>query len=232
MLHGGGGNDDNAERMTGMSAKADKEGFVVAYPNGSGRLEDKILTWNSGNCCGYALDQKIDDVKFISALIDEMQTKHKIDSKRVYVTGISNGGMMSYRVACELADKVAAIAPVAGALNVECKPSQTISVIAFHGTSDQHVLYAGGKPKVQADNHERVDQSVEYAISFWVKQNGCGITPQKNEKGNVVSEIYSGCKIIRGLHFIRSKAGVMPGPAESAELFSPMRPPKKFRRQM
>ncbi|MEK7441675.1 MAG: PHB depolymerase family esterase [Chloroflexota bacterium] len=207
VLHGGGGNDDNAERMTGMSAKADKEGFVVAYPNGSGRLEDKILTWNSGNCCGYALDQKIDDVKFISALIDEMQTKHKIDSKRVYVTGISNGGMMSYRVACELADKVAAIAPVAGALNVECKPSQTISVIAFHGTSDQHVLYAGGKPKVQADNHERVDQSVEYAISFWVKQNGCGITPQKNEKGNVVSEIYSGCKNNTGVALYTIKGG-------------------------
>ncbi len=207
VLHGGGGNDDNAERMTGMSAKADKEGFVVAYPNGSGRLEDKILTWNSGNCCGYALDQKIDDVKFISMLIDQMVATYKIDPKRVYVTGISNGGMMSYKLACELANKIAAIAPVAGALNIECKPSQTVSVIAFHGTSDQHVLYAGGKPKVQADNHERVDQSVEYAISFWVKQDGCGTTPQKTEKGNVVSEIYSGCKSNTAVELYTIKGG-------------------------
>lgn len=207
VLHGGGGSDDNAERMTGMSAKADKEGFVVAYPNGSGRLDDKLLTWNSGNCCGYALDEKIDDVKFISALIDQMIANYKVDPKRVYVTGISNGGMMSYRVACELADKVAAIAPVAGALNVECKPSQPVSVIAFHGTSDQHVLYAGGKPKVQADNHERVDHSVEFAISFWVKQNSCGTTPQKTEKGNVVSEIYSGCKSNTGVALYTIKGG-------------------------
>ncbi|MBI5715706.1 MAG: dienelactone hydrolase family protein [Chloroflexi bacterium] len=207
VLHGGGGNDDNAERMTGMSAKADKEGFVVVYPNGSGRLDDKLLTWNSGNCCGYALDEKIDDTKFISALIDQMIATHKIDPKRVYVTGISNGGMMSYKLACDLANKIAAIAPVAGALNVECKPSQPVSVIAFHGTNDQHVLYEGGKPKTQADTHERVDQSVEFAISFWVKQDGCNATPQKTEKGNIVSEIYSGCKSNTGVALYAIKGG-------------------------
>jgi polyhydroxybutyrate depolymerase len=207
VLHGGGGSDDNAARMTGMSAKADKEGFVVVYPNGSGRLGDKLLTWNAGNCCGYALDQKIDDVKFISALIDQMITTHKIDPKRVYVTGISNGGMMSYRVACELAGRVAAIAPVAGALNVDCKPTKPVSVMAFHGTDDQSVLYEGGVPKKQTDPHDRTDKSVGYAISFWVKQNGCNVTPQKTEKGNIVTEKYGGCKDNTAVELISIKGG-------------------------
>ncbi len=207
VLHGGGGSDDNAERMTGMSAKANREGFIVVYPNGSGRLEDKLLTWNSGNCCGYALDEKIDDVKFISALIDQMIANYKIDPKRVYVTGISNGGMMSYRVACELAGKVAAIAPVAGALNIECNPSQTVSVIAFHGTEDQSVLYEGGVPKKQTDPHERTDRSVGYSISFWVKQNGCNVTPQKTEKDTIVTEKYSGCKNNTAVELVTIKGG-------------------------
>ncbi|MBI5712565.1 MAG: prolyl oligopeptidase family serine peptidase, partial [Chloroflexi bacterium] len=161
----------------------------------------------SGNCCGYALDEKIDDTKFISALIDQMIATYTIDPKRVYVTGISNGGMMSYKLACELADKIAAIAPVAGALNVECKPSQPVSVIAFHGTDDQSVLYEGGVPKKQADSHERTDKSVAYAVSFWVKQNGCGTTPQKTGKGNIVSEIYSGCKNNTGVALYTIKGG-------------------------
>jgi len=140
-------------------------------------------------------------------LIDQMIATHKIDPKRVYVTGMSNGGMMSYRAACELADKVAAIAPVAGALNVECKPSQTVSVIAFHGTEDQSVLYDGGVPKKQTDPHERTDKSVAYSVSFWVKQNGCNASPQKTEKGNIVTEKYSSCKNNTAVELYTIKGG-------------------------
>src|SRR5580704_8834959 len=97
VLHGGGGNAPGAARMTGFSEKADKEGFVVAYPNGSGRLRNRLLTWNSGNCCGYALDNSVDDVGFIRALIDALEKTRAIDPTRVYATGMSNGGMMTYR---------------------------------------------------------------------------------------------------------------------------------------
>src|SRR5208282_2572641 len=142
VLHGGGGNAPGAVRMTGFSEKADKGGFVVVYPNGSGRLKTRLLTWNSGNCCGYALDNNVDDVGFIRALIDELVKTRSIDPKRVYATGMSNGGMMTYRLGCELSDKIAAIAPVAGALSVEnCQPTNPVSVIIFHGTADEHVLY-------------------------------------------------------------------------------------------
>src|ERR1035438_8717219 len=95
VLHGGGGNAPGAVRVTGCSANADKEGFVRGYPNGSGRLKNRMLTWNSGNCCGYALDSDVDDAGFIRALIDELEKTRAIDPKRVYATGMSNGGMMT-----------------------------------------------------------------------------------------------------------------------------------------
>jgi len=195
VLHGGGGNAPGAVHMTGFSEKADKEGFVVVYPNGSGRLKTRLLTWNSGNCCGYALDNDVDDVGFIRALIDEVVKTRAVDPKRVYVTGMSNGGMMTYRLACELSDKIASAAPVAGALNLENPhPTHPVSMIIFHGTADEHVLYEGGEPIKKVDPHRRVDKSVSYAVNFWVKQDGCSETPEREEKGNIRMEIYRGGK--------------------------------------
>jgi polyhydroxybutyrate depolymerase len=193
VLHGGGGNAANVARMTGFSALADKEQFIVVYPDGTGKLDDKLLTWNSGNCCGYALDQKIDDVGFLRALIEQLQRDYPIDARRIYATGMSNGGMMSYRIGCELSEQLAAIAPVAGALNVTCKPSAPISVIAFHGTNDQHVLYDGGAPKMKADPHPRADKSVAYAMNFWTQHNRCAPTPTRVERGNIVHDTYTNC---------------------------------------
>jgi len=195
VLHGGGGNAPSAVQMTGFSEKADKEGFVVVYPNGSGRLKNRLLTWKSGNCCGYALDNNVDDVGFIRALIDELEKTRAIDPKRVYITGMSNGGMMTYRLACELSDKIAAAAPVAGALNLDnCHPAHPVSMIIFHGTADEHVLYDGGEPLKRVDTHRRVDKSVSFAVNFWVKQDGCSETPQREEKGNIRTEVYRGGK--------------------------------------
>ncbi len=209
VLHGGGGNARGAAEMTGFNAEADTVGFIVVYPAGTGALGDRILTWNSGNCCGYAMDNNVNDVGFIDALIGELERNFKIDSNRIFVTGISNGGMMTYRLACELSNRIAGIAPVAGALNVDCNPSQPISVIAFHGTADQHVLYNGGVPVSKFDPHPRVDRSVAYAISFWVNKNSCSAIPSRTSKGNVTVNVYSGCSngtavvlytIVGGLH--------------------------------
>jgi len=195
VLHGGGGNAPGAVRMTGFSEKADKEGFVVVYPNGSGRLKNRLLTWNSGNCCEYALDNNVDDVGFIRALIDELEKTRAIDPRRVYITGMSNGGMMTYRLACELSDKIAAAAPVAGALNLDnCQPTHPVSMIIFHGTADENVLYGGGEPPKRVDTHRRIDKSVSYAVTFWVKHNGCSETPQREETGSIRREIYRGGK--------------------------------------
>ena len=195
VLHGGGGNAENAAKMTGMSDKADAEGFVVAYPEGTGRLKENFLTWDSGNCCGYAMDNEVDDVGFIRALIGELEGNLSIDGRRIYATGISNGGMMSHALGCELSDKVAAIAPVAGALNwANCTPTHPVSVILFHGTADQHVLIGGGKPKPSIINRrEREDKPLSYAVSFWAEKDGCGGTPRRIEDEYDVVETYAGC---------------------------------------
>lgn len=191
VLHGGGGNIDHSIKISGMSLKADKEGFIVVYPNGTGKRKDKSLTWNSGNCCAYALENNVNDVKFIRQLIEKLEAGYNIDSKRIYLTGVSNGAMMSYRFACAMSDKIAAIASVAGALNCACNPTSAVSVIIFHGTEDEHVPYYGGIGKKSFE--KRKDNPVSYAVDFWTKNNGCSLTPRKDEFGSIIHESYSDC---------------------------------------
>ena len=146
VFHGGMGNADSAIRMSGFNGTADQNGFVVVYPNGTGQLSNnKLLTWNGGGCCGYAQTKNVDDVGFVRAIVLDLQIQLKIDQKRIYAAGMSNGAILSHRLACEAADLFAAIAPVAGTLNFSpCSPSRPISVIEFHGTGDRHVPYDGG----------------------------------------------------------------------------------------
>jgi polyhydroxybutyrate depolymerase len=173
VLHGGGGNGRNAEKMSGFTERSNRDGFLVLYPYGTSRLFDEnLLTWNAGNCCGSALDQKVDDVTFLRQLILFIRNQYHV--RKVYVTGMSNGGMMTYRMACESGDIIDGIAPVAGAMNVEnCKAARPLDVIIFHGREDRHVLHAGGRPQVKADKHDRIDRSVAFAEAYWQSRNGC-----------------------------------------------------------
>ncbi len=192
-LHGGGGNGEGLARMSLLSEKADKERFIVVYPYGSGLFTKRMLTWNSGNCCGYALKHSIDDVGFIRSLIYYLEAHWSVDSTRVYATGMSNGGKMTYVLACELADQIAAIAPVAGSMEYPaCKPSRAVPVIIFHGMDDEHVRYDGGEPKKRLDPHARIDSSVSFAVSYWVRQNKCSTPPERHEQGNIIQERYTG----------------------------------------
>lgn len=219
-LHGGGGNGANLQAKIGLDAIADRESFLVAYPDGSGRLDDYLLTWNAGNCCGYALDEQVDDTAFLRAMVADISRTYSIDSRRVYATGMSNGGMMSYRLACEAADLFAAVAPVAGALNLEsCEPSGPVSVLAIHGTADQHVLFEGGAPAVTVDPHPRVDRSVHSALAYWAAQDGCALEPTRAQAGAVVHEVYPGCSAGLAVELIAVEGGghAWPGAAE----FSP-----------
>ena len=193
VLHGGGGNATLTARMTGFSEKADREGFIAVYPNGTGRIEGLFLTWNAGNCCGFALDEKEDDTGFLKALLQRLKREYPVDPGRVFVTGISNGGMMSYRLACELAGEIAAIGPVAGSMNIECRPARPVSVVALHGTRDDYVRYEGGAPGVQADWHPREDRPVRETITFWARHNRCDPSPRREQKGKVTAERYAGC---------------------------------------
>ena len=108
VFHGGGGSADSVRRQSRMSAKGEAEGFIVVYPQGSGGIAGKLKTWNAGTCCGHAMQERIDEMAFVAALLDDLQATVAIDRARVYATGISNGGMMAYEVACALADRFAA----------------------------------------------------------------------------------------------------------------------------
>lgn len=146
-MHGGGGNAEQFETSSKLTEKANASGFIVVYPDGvrsTGLLA--LRTWNAGTCCSYASDNNIDDVKFISDLIDNLISEYKINPKKIYATGHSNGGMLSYRLACQLSNKIAAFAPNAATMVVTqpCVPARPVPILHMHSIHDQNVPYTGG----------------------------------------------------------------------------------------
>jgi polyhydroxybutyrate depolymerase len=120
---------------------ADEEGFVVVYPDGTG----PVPTWNAGECCGFAAREDVDDVGFVVALIDQLEVELAIDPDQVVATGHSNGSTMSYRLACELSDRIVASGVQAAPLTYEgCEPSGPVSVLHVHGAQDANVPIDGG----------------------------------------------------------------------------------------
>ena len=196
VLHGGGGNGENAARMAQMNRRADRDGFFVVYPDGTGPMTGRLLTWNTWNCCGYAMNENVDDVGFVRALIHRLSGRYDIDRKRVYATGLSNGAMLSYRLGCELAEEIAAIAPVAGALNTpSCAPSEPVSVMIFHGTADEAVRYEGGiGSKRFPGAAPRADRSVAEAVATWVRIDACDPAPRTETRGAVTRQSYRDCR--------------------------------------
>ena len=175
-FHGGMGSADSQRRQSQMTPVADKFKFIVVYPNGTGRFRDRILTFNAGNCCGYAEQHQVDDVGFVAAMLDELNRLYSVDTRRVYACGFSNGAMLSYRLACELPERFAAIAAVSGALAVDGPvPARPVPVIHFHGLEDHNAPFKGGigENQFQPNPH----RSVPDTVAFWVKANHCQAQP-------------------------------------------------------
>jgi polyhydroxybutyrate depolymerase len=185
-FHGGLTNADIMVRFSGLSEKADEEGFVVVYPNGTGERE-RLLTWNAGNCCGYARLHQVDDVKFIGAVLDDVEKIVNVDKNRIFATGISNGGMISYRLADEMADRIAAIAAVGGPMaSASCAPKRPVPILHFHGTDDEYAPLAGGRgPKSRSFTNF---YSVAHTINAWVKANGCEPKPKVEKLPSTVED--------------------------------------------
>jgi polyhydroxybutyrate depolymerase len=198
QLHGGGGNNVNIEKQTGFYELADQDHFLVATPDGTGGPGDRLLTWNAGWCCGSAVTNKVDDVAFISAMLDDVEAHYPVDPRRIYVTGFSNGAMMTYRLGCALADRIAAIAPVSGALDLEgCAPSRPVPVLAIHGTADENVPYGGGKGTDEGrrfpSQKDRIDRSVADSVGFWVTNDGCPTSASEQHTGSLIRATYRPC---------------------------------------
>jgi polyhydroxybutyrate depolymerase len=179
-LHGGGGEAEGFKAYAGLDAVADREGFIVAYPNGSGVLPRRLLTWNAGECCGYAMNQRIDDVGFAMALVNDLAKRTMLDLGRVYATGHSNGAMMAYRLAAERADRIAAIVPVAAAHSQDAfAPARRVAVLAIHSVDDPRALYNGGLgPPFPGTDVRSPHRPVTESLERWRRHNGCSDTPK------------------------------------------------------
>jgi polyhydroxybutyrate depolymerase len=183
-FHGYTSNASQEDALSGMSAKADQAGFVAVHAEGIGLSQ----SWNAGGCCGEAASSAVDDVGFVNVMLDELESKLCVDARRVFSTGMSNGGFLSHRLACELSTRIAAVAPVAGVLAIPtCNPTRAMSVFQFHGTLDPLVGY-NGSPALGYP-------SVPQTMSGWATRSGCNASPREtSKKGNVTCVTYDGCK--------------------------------------
>lgn len=144
-LHGGTGWGDQFAATNGIEDLAESNDFIVVHPDGVELPNARGRVWNGGMCCGVAARDNVDDVAFVAAVIDDVESVHDIDGSRVYALGHSNGGIMSYRLACELSDRIVGIGVVAGTLGADaCDPTQPVSVMHIHGTADENLPLAGG----------------------------------------------------------------------------------------
>ncbi len=179
VFHGGGSNAAGQQRFSRLDGLADRAGFVVVYPNGTGRFE-RFLTWNAGTCCGSAVVERVDDVGFSLAVLDDVARRLPVDRERVYATGMSNGAMMAHRLGAEASERIAAIAPVAGGMVFQrFAPARPVPVLHIHSLDDPRALYHGGLgPAFPGTRNRVLHPDVDEMIQRWAERDGCGRSPR------------------------------------------------------
>ena len=177
MLHGYGSAGEHHARSLGLLALSDEEGFVLAYPDGLVDSKGKRF-WNATNACCDFDGKGVDDVAYVSALIDDVSSRMAIDPRRVYVVGHSNGGFMAQRLACDSAPRIAAVVSIAGAGWKDpsrCVPSEPVSVLEIHGDADSIIRIGGGRV---FDMSERDYPGADETMKAWATRLGCDPTPR------------------------------------------------------
>jgi polyhydroxybutyrate depolymerase len=185
-LHGGGGSGSAQERITkgGFNRIADREGIIVVYPDGVGR------NWNDGrtDVNSRAFKDDIDDVGFFRALVERIAQQYPIDRKRVFATGMSNGGFMSFRLACDAADTFLAVAPVVAGLSVDlgprCQPKRPVSIAILNGTEDPLVPWEGGYVKALGIKRGQT-WSATRTYEKWIDLDACKVRFDEPEVNKV-----------------------------------------------
>ncbi|MFJ5621066.1 alpha/beta hydrolase family esterase [Micromonospora sp. NPDC093243] len=199
MLHGASGTGEQAATSYGWMSQADRGGFLVAFPSGLKR------SWAiTGDCCGPSATEGVDDVGFVVATVESITQAQRVDSDRIYVSGISNGGMLAYRLACETST-FAAVGVVSGTMLGPCPSPQPVSVIHVHGTADTTLPYAGGPGR--RDNQGRGARPVDAAgppipelNEFWRRAESCG--PSQTTGGDPVRIISAQCPMGRSVELL------------------------------
>lgn len=190
LFHGGGGRPEAIERKTGMNNVADQHGFIVVYPAGAPRASGRRSTWNVG---GPESANSADDVAFVQAILRDLERTTPIDRARIYATGMSMGGVFSYRLACELSDTFAAIAPVAATMvEPSCRPRNPVAVLHIHGTDDDRIPLNGGRGEMTAGG--RSWPAPQEGLSFWSRFDSCGGQPTRSTDGSASCTTYGQCR--------------------------------------
>ena len=252
-LHGGGGSAEGARAMTCpggnlndpgcLDRVADCNGFITVYPDGTpDPRAPSMRTFDAGGgadgyvcVSGIACANKVDDVRYFTDLIDALERDFTIDPARIYLTGLSNGGAMTQRLACELSDRVAAIAPIAGgnqfaALDY-CTPTRPVPVLEMHGTADHCWPYAGGRQTCigfAPTTAVGAFVPIRATAAAWASRNGCRPAPIVEnlpdvdpDDGTTVTRIsYTGCSKGGDVVLLRVNGGGHTWPGGSSVLAS------------
>lgn len=194
-FHGGGERGNIMPRFTGFNDLADQKDFIVVYPNGIQR------GWSDGRGTNLSAQDGVDDVAFTNALLDYLETEYNIDTGRVYVTGISNGGFMAQRLLCEESDRFAAgvifAANMSTYLTENCAPTEPVSIMYISGTDDSLVPYNGGS----VINNKGVVLSANDTVKWWIDANHCDPNPAEittqdddpDDGTSIEKALYSSC---------------------------------------
>jgi polyhydroxybutyrate depolymerase len=207
-FHGGGGSAEGHRDMTGMNASADQEGYMVVYPRGM-RVDGDTSQpfqrfWNIGDGPNGEFNSnpaisELDDVGFVDALLDDVNSRFSVDANRVYATGFSNGGVLDHLLACALSNRVAAIASISGPFWTDpeqCSPGRAVSVMHFHGTGDECAPYDGGPSGCESGiaGEGRVFVSAQESVDIWREKNNCPAAADVTyENGEVTCETWGPC---------------------------------------
>ena len=181
----------------GLVAKSDREGFIAVFPSAFAAGGGKLASWNAGGCCGAARAQNVDDVGFIRQVVTNVFRQMSIDRERIFAAGVSDGGMMAYRLACEMPEVFRAVASVAGTDNTRtCAPGNPVSILHIHAKDDPRVLFAGGaSTDAAAKPGAATLTSVQDTVVKWAQRDGCTAQPRHIlDKAGAYCEAYSWCR--------------------------------------
>lgn len=190
VLHGGDDSVQSTVDTTMFDHQAQVGNFIVAYPAGV------HLVWNARWCCGSGPASNVDDVAFLSALLDRLEADYPADKTRIFLTGVSNGSMLAYLYACEHADRVTAVGSVAGSMILDwCHPSRPVSVIEVHGTADGEVAYVGAPVPPGGGRPDGLTMPSTAALGQrWADLDGCPASTAAPANGPVTRTDWSGCR--------------------------------------
>lgn len=186
-FHGTSASASVIEQETSLDRSADSLGFIVVYPEGLHR------GWNIGECCRYSFKQHVDEAAFVSAMLNDLERGFTVDSTRVYAVGYSDGGTLSYMLACKMPNRFTAVAGIGATLfkpEPDCNLPRPVPVMVVHGTADTHVPYggsAGGPPELSPPHFM---YSAPAIVQLWKARDECQAAPQVKQSGKVTTERY------------------------------------------